>query len=535
MHTLNADRLCKPDSSTLFRFGARAFFVIIAVLFVFSPARRSVAAESSDSLETRIQSSQDPAEQARRHKERGDQLVSQDQVHAAADEFAQALEIGRDSFSAPERVQMAVYLAWADRLRDSERELRAVLAQDPKNIPARTQLARVLSWRGELTEAIEEADKVLAESPENREALIIKADALRWKDRIHEALPIYKKLIARDGDFDAQVGLAHSMLALGNRTAAIETARPLKPASFSEKREFDKLVDTIERDTNPRLDARYLYYKDSDDNQVNRYSLSYGLWIGNWNLAAGFRHVDASDESRSNRAEDVLFSAYSNLTDDVRAGIGLGFNQLGNGRTTTFPTGQFRIDARVLSGTAGISVGREVLSDTAELIDNRIRATSAGWYLSQALTDRLTIKPGYAYRDFSDHNHSHDIQFNTEYALYFDPKLVIAHRFRFLDFGRQSGSGLFDPDNYYSNRGVVSLYMQRPNYYAYAEVFVGQQAFRRNDRSTSEFVSGGASSLGITPTRHWTMEIYGEGGNFAAGSAAGFTYFNVGPRLIYRF
>jgi hypothetical protein len=147
----------------------------------------------------------------------------------------------------------------------------------------------------------------------------------------------------------------------------------------------------------------------------------------------------------------------------------------------------------------------------------------------------LSVKPAYTYKHVSDGSRGHDIQFNTEYALYFDPKVTIAHRFRFLDYARQSGSGLFDPDNYYSNRGVVSLYIQRPLYYAYLEAFLGQQDFRRNGVASSDLVKGGAASIGLTPTRHWTIEMYVEGGDFAAGSASGFNYLNLGPRVIYRF
>ena len=80
-----------------------------------------------------------------------------------------AANTARDQFSSAERVQMAAYLAWADNLKGSERELRAVLAREPKNREARTHLARVLSWQNELSEAIEEADKVLKEHPNDRE------------------------------------------------------------------------------------------------------------------------------------------------------------------------------------------------------------------------------------------------------------------------------------------------------------------------------------------------------------------------------
>src|SRR5919106_757311 len=238
MHTLEADRFCKPDSSASSRFTARALFVFIAVLLVFSSARRLIAAESVDSLETRIQSTKDPAEQARLYKELGEQHVSRDRLGEAGDAFVKALSLARDKFSLTERTRMAIYLSWADRLEESAKELELVLAADPKNIAARTHLARVLSWSGELSEAITQAEMVLREAPDHKEAQLIKANALQWQGRYGEAIPIYQKLVGTEVDFDARLGIAHSFLALDKRKAAQENVRLLKPGNPRQEREL---------------------------------------------------------------------------------------------------------------------------------------------------------------------------------------------------------------------------------------------------------------------------------------------------------
>ena len=181
-----------------------------------------VSAQTVDDLQQAIRSTSDRPAQAKLYKRLGDLLVEQDNVEQAADAFSRALSAGRESFSPNERVQMAVYLSWADRLNESKDELERLLTQDPKNIPARTHLARVLSWSGELSAALTQADMVLRDAPDHKEALLVKADALQWQGRYGEAIPIYQKIVARDGDFDARVGLSRSMLAVGNRTAALE-------------------------------------------------------------------------------------------------------------------------------------------------------------------------------------------------------------------------------------------------------------------------------------------------------------------------
>jgi thioredoxin-like negative regulator of GroEL len=493
-----------------------------------------LAAQSAEDSQKTTQSTADKSSQAKQYKEQGEQFISQDKTGEAAEAFSKALSLGRESFSPMERVRMATYLSWADRLQEAEKELELVLAADPKNIAARTHLARVLGWSGELTESIAQAEMVLKEAPDDQDALLVKADSLRWQGREREALPIYQKLLQRGDNFDARVGLSYCLLATGKRTAAQEETRSLKSLNAHQERELRKLTEAIGQETNPKVDIRYNYYTDSDGNRLNRYSLLSGLWLGDQRLETIFRHTDANNKVH-NRAEDLSFKIYSHLTDSIVAGAAVGFTQLGDGNPSNFPTGQLLVDAKLFSGNVGAHVTREVLSDTAELIHNGIRMTSAGLYVSQPLTDRFSLYGGYNYKDFSDGNHAHDLQLTSQYAIYLNPRITLGHRFRYLDFLEQSHSGYFDPNNYVANRAFVSFYIERPIYYTYLEGFLGHQRFRRNFAVSNDFIHGGTGSIGIKPLPNLALEVNAEGGNFAAGSAAGFTYFIIGPRLLYRF
>ena len=59
--------------------------------------------------------------------------------------------------------------------------------------------------------------------------------------------------------------------------------------------------------------------------------------------------------------------------------------------------------------------------------------------------------------------------------------------------------------------------------------------FRRNRVASDNFIHGGSGSVGIKPIANLAVEVNVEGGNFAAGSVSGFSYFNIGPRILYRF
>lgn len=491
--------------------------------------------QSIDALQKSLTSAVDRGSQAKLNKQLGDALVAEDKLDQAAQAYMKALAADRNSFSPAERLRMAIYLSWADRLHDSEAELRFLLAQDPKNVPARTHLARVLSWSGDLNQALAQADLALRESPDHKDALLVRADALQWQGRYLEALPIYRSIVARDNDFDARVGLARSQLALGDRLGALENLDALKPTNARQKREFGRLDESVRRETRPLFETRYNYYRDSDRNRLDRYGLGGNFWIGNQKYGLDYRHTDARDRTRDNRSEDFLVTLYSRLTDRFSAGAGLGFTQLADGNTSTFPAGHIRLDAKLFRGSAGVNVLRESLTDTAELIENRIRATHVGLYLNQPLTDRFSVYAGYRYRSFSDGNHANELQLVSQYALVLAPRLVIGHRFRFLDFHTQSGSGYFDPNNYIANRAFSSLYYENRFFYTYLEGYFGYQTFRRDGLASDELIHGGAGSIGVKPLPGLAIEVNAEGGNFAAGATSGFNYFIIGPRLIYKF
>jgi tetratricopeptide (TPR) repeat protein len=507
--------------------------LLTLALVVLLPLRSP--AQSIEELQKALATTSDRPSQGRLYKQLGDLLVAQDNLEQAAEAYAKALASSPESFSTSDRVRMAIYLSWVDRLAESEAELRRILAQDSKNIAARTHLARVLSWSGNLSGAIIEADTVLRDSPEHKDALLVRADALQWQGRYLEAIPVYRSILAREDDFDARVGLARSLLALGDRTGALDNSRQLRPVNARQKRETARLNDVIDRETRPYIDARYNYHTDSDRNRLHRYALSSGFWLGNQKYGLDYRHTDANDRTRDNRAEDVLFRVYSRLTDRFSAGAGLGFTQLADRHTSTFPAGHVRVDAKLFAGSAGVNVTREVLTDTAELIDNRIRMTNVGMYITQPLTDRFSVRGAYHYKSFSDGNHANDLQLAAQYAVYLVPRIVIGHRFRLLDFHKQTGSGYFDPNNYIANRGFVSAYYEHSLFYTYVDGFLGYETFRRNGVASDNLIYGGTGSLGVKPTNHLAVEVNVEGGQFSAGSASGFNYFIVGPRIVYRF
>jgi hypothetical protein len=213
-------------------------------------------------------------------------------------------------------------------------------------------------------------------------------------------------------------------------------------------------------------------------------------------------------------------------------GAGLGVIQYDNGDTSNFLIGHVKLDAEFPKGAAGVTLSREPLNETAELIEKRILFSTAGAYLSRSLTGRFSVSGRCNYKSYSDSNNSNDLQLAMRYALVQEnPRTGIGYRFRYLDFNRQSFGGYFDPSNFLSHQLFVSTSFEKGRFSGFAEVFTGHQSFTRYGEGHNDTVYGGAANIDYKFTKNIVIGVNGEGGDYALQTSTGFRYHMFGLRL----
>lgn len=489
---------------------------------------------TTGSSETSVSKTTSKKEEALQSKQRGDAYASQEDYKRAADEYAKALSLDSTAFTAEERLRIAIVMFWADRLDEASRILRAILAEDPQNVEARTQLAKVLSLSDKLTEAGAEADTLLENNPDNRDALLVKANVFRWQGDPRASIPLYEKALAQGEDFDARLGLSYAYLDSGNKGTAQEIAKTLKPLYPNQEKELSKFSNTLCGTQTTYVGVQYNYYKDSDNNRVNRSALTTGFRVGTWETELSYRLTDANDPLQFDKGEEVWITSHTKAG-KLGAGAGVGVSRADNGPGTLF-VGQANADINMGQWAFGMNASREVLSDTAQLIQNSIVRTNETINLSETASPRLTFSESYTHSIYSDDNDANDLRLGTRYAVTLTPfKITTGYRFRYWDFRRQSGSGYFDPENFVSHQVFVSLYGERDGLYAYLEPYTGYQSFTRYGEKSANFFSGYSASAGWNMKKCTAFELNSEGGNYAGGSTAGFNYYMVGFRLVVNF
>lgn len=475
----------------------------------------------------------DPADPGRRDKELGDRHAEAGDYESAAEPYRRALALARDRFSIEERVEMATRLSWAKRHDAAIDELTRVLARDPANRQARLQLARTLAWAGRGEEALREVDAILARHPGDPEALLVRAHVLRWGGTPEEAIPIYREVLGRGESFEARIGLAHALLAVGQIPEARESRSRLVPGFPYQEKELAELDAALRRTDRFRAGAGLSYYRDTDRNRVSRYRLFAGRSRGGrWDAEASFRHTDAKDPFRDNRAEEAAVAGRVRPSPAVWLSGSAGAVWFGGTEKSTHALGALAGEWNRKGARGALSASYQPFLENAELIENRIRYLELSALAGYSFRPRMSLEGRYAWRDYSDDNSSDDLRLTVRHLLPGKfPVLGFGYRFRFLDFEKETGSGYFDPSRYTSHHLLLSLSGERGRWYGYVEPYFGYEFFTRGGSRERDAVAGGAGTFGARFGDRFSAEVSLEGGDDSGGSASGFSYYQVGATL----
>ena len=516
--------------------GITVFFILLSVGLCFAETPGPIhegpgLEEKADQFRKQISETQDPQKKATLYKELGEFYASHDDYKKASEEYLKALSLF-PGFPEDVRYKMALHISWAGQPEDAIRILRTILKDDPDNVEAGIHLARTLNWSGRAKEAYDEIEKVLKAHPGNRDALQVKAAVLNAMGRRAESIALSRQLLEAKDDFDIRLGLAYALMSARKIREARGNADLLKPAYPYQEKELGKFTRELQKLVRPRYGLEYSYYEDSDKNVLNRYRLSTGKMIGDYDFNINYAYTSARDRARHNRAHDILATVSRGLTESSGLGLGLGAN-ITDARTheASF-IGYFTLDQKISGGSIGITVNRYALDDTAELIENDITAVRTGAYASKALVGNLSLYGSYNFTYYSDNNNSNDVVILPSYALHTgNPRITLNYTFRYVGFRRQSGSGYYDPGLILSNQLSLYLFYESSKFYMIFNPYGGYQTARRADERGSDFFGGGSAVLGYRITQALALEAFADGGNSALSTASGWRSFRSGLRI----
>jgi len=467
------------------------------------------------------------------HKTAGDEWFKKGDMKNAAKEYIEALKLYKN-YEIEDIVTMATRISWGGKLKEAEEILREVLKKEPQNRRAKLQLARVVSWQGRQIEALSLVDSLLKNDPNDEEALLVKANALRFLGRADKSLEIYDQILAKREDFDARLGKAYSYANLRISSKVEENAKLLKPQYPYQKKDIDDL-ETYRRSLfNPAVFTGFSYFQDTDENEVYTYRLGFETYLKDLRIVGNYFYREGSDNLRTAYSDELTFEIGKRFTQSLWGYVNFGISQAKGDQD--FVVGGAGLNLLVWRGTTGISFNKSVLIDTAELMENGIKISTVNYFIDQVITDRISLYANYNHRWYSDDNQADFVQASIRYKLKFgNPLVILGYRAVYLDFKKQMRNGYFDPDDFWSNQVFLTVYYETPKMYVYLEPFIGHQTFRRNGLWSYDKAYGGTGTLGVKLKENLSVEMSLEGGNYAAGTASGWKYYQTGFLIKYVF
>lgn len=482
--------------------------------------------------------------------------LAEGQYRQARASLAQAIRLNQDPF--PAQLAHARSFSWQGDYRKAEAHYRRLLQEHPYSLEALLGLATALQWQERWSQAEQVYRDILDKEPENVEARLAMGNLWRSQDMFVQAEAAYQEILRRDPTH-AAARLARARLGVLRRDlgrAQDEVAEVLRThpddaeawlararlehllgeeakslVSLKEARRWAPLGRPVRQawrryneDHDPALEPLLRRSRDGDGNHFQSLGarLSFDLDPDQrLSLYAEQQHQTNAGQGLSTDVTLAMVGWRGRVASGVQLRAGLGMAALpGGGR----PIGLLACNwTPTLDDSLWVTYSSEVLTDTPQLVLNRVGLQQAGFQFRHAFTDQDSLDVGYQRGFFTDSNTR-----NLYSASYFHdfldrPRLSLGAAFRGMDYAFPSSAGYFSPSTYRLTEAVLRLdnHVLDDRWLYSLEAAVGlQHVAGRPDQTVSRF----SASLGYRVTDWLELEAGAFTTNSAAASQAGYSY-----------
>lgn len=417
---------------------------------------------------------------------------------------------------------------------------RRALALTPGDRDLQRRIATVLYWIDEYAQAEAAWRALLALDPGDKRALAGLARTLNGAGRHNEAVRLYAKLDDA-GDADVRLDHARALRWAGYDLAAWPLLQGRGDPAATFLRDW-----RIERERKSYVWGGIDYSTDKDELDIVAASagagtmVAPGLWLeGGWRGArieapqgdVGAKRVDARRVQATLRG--LIGTPGVTPPGLLLPSATLAWNDYDDWKPVTgnvgvrwLPQDLWRLSAEV---------GREVI-ETPHAIANRITANTASLGVQYRLPPRWTFGGTLSHLHFSDGNNRARFHGQVDYALRFNPKVVVgveAAAFRDSDpasfeavrpQGTLPPAGYWNPRRYTESRVFAGIWHERDAWDAYARVALGlaREVDGDGNRSSGHpnLIEAGIAH-DVSKDLRWRLYAGGSGSSFAVGNGGG--------------
>jgi hypothetical protein len=245
--------------------------------------------------------------------------------------------------------------------------------------------------------------------------------------------------------------------------------------------------------------------------------------------------VHAFDGTGSASVEEASVKTY-HKQGRIGAGGGLGLVHAGQEQAPSIATGHVKADTSVQGWLAVAAASKNILTDTAQLIRNRIIQKSGELFASRDFPAGYAWSGSYRNSEYSDDNRSRDLLLRLNCAVFsMNPTVTAGYQVRYLDFDRQSGGGYFDPQHLNSNQIQAAVSWEAGRFHGSFEPTLGYQEFSRFGARNYQVVYSAHAAAGYSLRKNISLEISGESGKNGEGTVSAYKYSIMQAKLTATF
>lgn len=465
-------------------------------------------------------------EQARIHLRIGDFYAARRQPLKASDHYLKALHLDRRALTLEERYRLALHFGSNKRLEDAVAELKLLLEKQPEHVDARVALARYLAWSGRLKEAIVTAEAVLQRRPEHGEARLIIANAASWKGDYQTAIAMYRQLLQNQEDPATRVGLTHALINTGDYEGARESRAKLESADPTLLPDVEQISRALRQASRRHAELAAENHSDTDDNVRTTHTLR-GRWpVERGRVSIEAAHTKAEAPTRRGTADQFSVQGVRRYAPALQLQAALGAVR---SATRTRPAGMVGLQWHRGDWDMTLQGRRKIYTDTAQLMENDIRAYEGVVRAHYTFIDALAIDVSCWYADFSDGNRGMHWQVTPWYIVRAQaPRIVLGLSHEYQSYARQTDGGYYDPRSLAADRLLIAVSAGSERWEGTMQIHAGTARFEESGARGDNASAGGYATVRYRPTPRASLSVQVEGSNSALTTVSGYRYFSLG-------
>ncbi len=397
---------------------------------------------------------------------------------------------------------------------------------------------QALIWNGKYRDASSLIDSQIEQHDTKNWLLALRATLNIYKNNFKKSVEDYDQILVTDStSFDGNLGKSNAQKAMGNYTAAYESAGEALEI-YKDQKDILQFIKNLDQQFTPVAIVKPSYSYDNGDNEA--YNLDVNLSvplstqlavIGNYNYRDTFNDVLSSQATTQLFRLGATYEFFPNIKFKGIAGI----NSIAADNTSyeEFSTDLSLQIKSIKLQSIELGYKRNVESFNTALLERQL--VQNNYYVNYNLNTNFNLGwfAQYFYTVQNDGNSRNLLFTSLYYNLLKKPSLKAGVNFQSIAFKDQVPTIYFSPSRFNAveiffnlDRSLESI--KKGQWYYDLSAATGYQFIEENSRQSTYRLQG---NLGYKFSDRTALDVYGQQSNIASTTAAGFTFTEFGFKL----